>query len=170
MPLFWGARWRFARGHFCASPAAISCRNCSFIPMTASNFPLPCWRVSPWPWSSSSLRPDFLESLFGAQVFHHGLGAGMDMQLFINRPHVTPHGINADLHAVGNFLVSIAIGQLVEELLLTGGQQGNRRGLFCRSHEKLDNAAGELRGHGSAARVNIADGLEQARGGGALEQ
>ena len=51
-----------------------------------------------------------------AQVFHHRLRAGVDVEFFIDGPHIAAHGVNADLHAVGNFLVGITIRQLVEEL------------------------------------------------------
>ena len=48
----------------------------------------------------------------------------MDVQLFINRPHIAAHGINADFHAVGDFLVGVAVGQLVKKFLFAGGQLG----------------------------------------------
>ncbi len=39
----------------------------------------------------------------------------MDVQFFVNRPHVAAHGVNADFHPVGDFLVGVAVGQLVQK-------------------------------------------------------
>src|SRR5262245_16713209 len=60
-----------------------------------------------------------------AQIFYHRFGAGMDVQFFINRSHVAAHGVDADVHPVGNFLVSITIGQLLEKFGLARREGGN---------------------------------------------
>ena len=39
----------------------------------------------------------------------------MDVEFLINRPHVAPHGVNADFHAVSDFLVGVAVGELVKK-------------------------------------------------------
>lgn len=48
--------------------------------------------------------------LIAPQKFHHGLGARLDMQLFINRVQMRPHGAQADTELIGDFLVKIAFG------------------------------------------------------------
>src|SRR6266436_1593928 len=69
----------------------------------------------------SALRPTVTEPYGSpAKVLDDGLGPGMHVQLLIDRPHVAAHGINADLHAVGNFLVGVALGELVEEIPFPG--------------------------------------------------
>ena len=64
------------------------------------------------------------ENAFGSapQVFNHRLGAGVDVEFFVNRPHVTAHSVYADLHAVGNFLVGITFRELIEKFFFTGSE------------------------------------------------
>ena len=59
------------------------------------------------------------------------------MELFVHRPHVATHRINADLHAVGDFLVSVTVGELVEA---TGFTTGN-----VSKHLRLLHSAGFVR-------------------------
>ena len=59
-----------------------------------------------------------------AQVFYHGFGARVDVQFFVHGAYVAADGVNADIHAVGDFLVGIAVGQLAEEFAFAGGEVG----------------------------------------------
>src|ERR1039458_7028606 len=104
------------------------------------------------------------------KIFHDGLGARVDVQFFINRPHIAAHRVNADVHAVGDFLIGVALGELIQKFPFRRrefGQPGTLRG---RPGKKLHHAPRELRRHRGTAVEHILDGFEQARGGGALEQ
>lgn len=71
-------------------------------------------------------RGEKLAARFGAQIFNYCFGARVDVQFFVNCPDVTAHGINADLHAVGDFFVGVTVRQLVQKLALAGRESGQR--------------------------------------------
>src|ERR1019366_3279098 len=82
------------------------------------------------------------------EVFHHRLGPGMDMEFFIDRAHVAAYGVNANGHPVGDLLVGVALGELIQKVLFSRRQPRNRRFPFPRPRKILDHAPGELWGHG----------------------
>ncbi len=51
-------------------------------------------------------------------VFGNSLGAGTDVELFVHAPHVGVDRRDADIKALGDFLVEIAASQKVEDFLL----------------------------------------------------
>jgi prepilin-type N-terminal cleavage/methylation domain-containing protein len=111
--------------------------------------------------------------LSAAEVFHNCFGARMDMQFFVNRPHVTAHGVDADVHAAGDFLVRVTVGQLIQKFHLAWRQarhSGIRRSIIAGLGKIIHHATRKMRSHRRAAGMHVADGVQQTRGCCALEQ
>ena len=57
-----------------------------------------------------------------AKIFHYRLGPRMNVQLLIDRAHVAPYCIDADLHPVGDFFIGVTLGELLEKFLFARGE------------------------------------------------
>src|SRR5579871_5290119 len=99
-------------------PILQPCVTCSKVFFTNSN---------PTAANRKHTKRPFVDSDFGArisdfehlpsppQILYDRFGARMHMQFLVNCPHVTPHGVDADVHAIGNFLVGVTVGQLLKK-------------------------------------------------------
>src|SRR5580704_5987422 len=66
--------------------------------------------------SSDSTLARFLK------IFDHGLGAGSNMELFVDFAQMAANSLIADAELVGNFLADIPLGQKGQDFLLTSRQ------------------------------------------------
>lgn len=105
------------------------------------------------------------------EVLDSGFGAGPDVELFVDVFEVAADGFDADVEAVGNFLVGEAFGDEFNDfgfavrkfddlILLVRG----------RLVEGFDNAAGDFGAHRSTTSTDIGDRLAHFRGARALEE
>ena len=87
------------------------------------------------------------------------------MQFLVDGPDIIAHSVDGDAEVVCDFLVGIALGELLQEFFLARRQLINFAfrtfRVFGGMVEKLDDAARNVRGHGRPPGVEFLDGLYQ---------
>src|SRR5579862_3622406 len=105
-----------------------------------------------------------------AEIFDDGFGTGMDVQLFVDVPNVAVKCAVADAEVVDDFLVAKSFRELVEHFHLARSKFLEFGGRLRHLAKILHDATRDLRSHGRAARMRLADGLCQFRGGSSFQQ
>ena len=101
-----------------------------------------------------------------------GLGAGVDVEFFVDATAVSVHGVVADAEFVCDFLAEVALGEEVEDFFFAFGKLAEfvfgigRAGLA----EALDDFSGDAAAHGGAALVDLTEGGEELFAGGVFEK
>ena len=98
---------------------------------------------------------------FAAEEFDDGLGAGLDVELFVNRMEMGADGAESDAELVGDFFVEITFGEEREDFLFAFSEALDIGSGLADLLEMIDDFPGDLHGHGSAAGVNLFDGLDE---------
>lgn len=95
-------------------------------------------------------------------IFGHGLGTRANVKFFVDASDVGVDGGDADIEAIGDFLVEVTAGEQFEDFLFARGQLvvaggGGGGGLA----ERLDDFTGDVAGHGRASAVHVFEGREE---------
>ncbi len=79
------------------------------------------------------------------EIFYHRLRPGVDVELAVDITEMAAHRLDADAEEIGNFLVEIPFGQMLQHFTLTVGEA--RRLLFDGTElvEVLDHFASDMR-------------------------
>ena len=96
----------------------------------------------------------------------HSLSAGADVKFFVDAADISIDSRQADVEAIGDFLVEITASQQVQHLSLARGELRAGRGHLA---ERLNDLSGDVAGHRGAAVVHVFEGLQQFLAGSLLE-
>ena len=94
-------------------------------------------------------------------VLGHGLSPGTNVQLLVNAADVSIHGMDANGHRLGYFLVKETPREHFQDFAFARGEIVILFGLGRRIGETLGDPAGNVAGHGRASRMDVFEGGEQ---------
>src|SRR2546423_7314687 len=93
-------------------------------------------------------------------VLGYGLGAGADVEFFVDAADIDVYGREADAERFSDFFVEITAREQVQDFTLARGQLSSIERSSA-SLERLDDFARDVAGHGRAARMDLAQGCKQ---------
>lgn len=121
------------------------------------------------PFSGGRPVPEFVAA-DGLGVSRHGLGAGMDVKLFVDVPNMGANRGQTDTQGIGYFLESIAPGGKIQHLVLPRRKTCITRRTWLGTLKALNDFAGDIAAHGGAARMHISQCRQQSGTLRSLEQ
>src|ERR1035437_592107 len=97
------------------------------------------------------------DSFLAVEVLDNGLGARVDAQFLVDVGNITLQRADTDVQVACDFLVTVALGQLAENVLLARSQRGEGRQGCGYLLKVLHHPPGHLRRHGRATGANLPD-------------
>ena len=94
----------------------------------------------------------------------------MDVEFVVDAAEVDADGFDAEVEAVGDFLIGEALGEEVEDFGFALGEMQFLTGDGLGLVEGFDDAAGDFGAHGGAAGADLGDGLADFIWRGPLEE
>src|ERR1035437_23809 len=89
------------------------------------------------------------------KILYYGFGSRMDVESFVDSSHVAANAVNRDAKMIGDFLIAVTGGQLVEKSLLARRQMIEVRGSVVGGSGKMaDHPPRDLGGHRRAAGID----------------
>ncbi len=101
-----------------------------------------------------------VEDLF-TEKLHHCLGAGANVEFFVNSVEVRANGLNADEQLIGNFLVPIAFRKEGEDFFFTACEVLILTLGSSHSVKRLHDLPRDTCGHRGAAPIHLVDRFEK---------
>jgi hypothetical protein len=104
------------------------------------------------------------------QVFDHGLGAGMDVKFIVDAAQMAAHGIETHRQRIGDFFITVAFGEKLQDFLLAFGKIFQFRCLAFYVAKMFHHHARDAPRHGRSAAVDFLDGFQNFGCGRAFDQ
>ena len=89
------------------------------------------------------------------------LGARAHLQFLINPTDISMDRLVTDAHFLGDLFVEKALAQMIQDLLLARERISPGCWAGAVRWKGLHDLAGDVRGHGGAAAMHLADGVQQ---------